>query len=108
MSTIMADPIVLVVDEEQNLVSYCQQSLETANFKVLAANNVNQSLAILVSQPIDLLLVDICVSSQGGFQFLHLARTHQPELVDGEGSQVELQRIGDYQETTEDRKPLAS
>ena len=81
MSTIMADPIVLVVDEEQNLVSYCQQSLETANFKVLAANNVNQSLAILVSQPIDLLLVDICVSSQGGFQFLHLARTHQPEIA---------------------------
>jgi signal transduction histidine kinase/CheY-like chemotaxis protein len=81
MSTIITDPIVLVVDEEQNLASYCQQSLEMANFKVLAANNINQSLAILTSQPIDLLLVDICVSSQGEVQFLHLARTHQPEIA---------------------------
>lgn len=81
MSTIMTDPIVLVVDEEQNVLSFCQESLEKANFRVLVTNDINQTLAILARQPIDLLLVDICVSSLDGFQFLHEARIHQPEIA---------------------------
>jgi signal transduction histidine kinase/CheY-like chemotaxis protein len=77
----MTDPMVLVVDGEQNIVCFCEQGLEKANFKVLTAKDINQSLAILACQPIDLLLVDICIASLESFKFLQLARTNQPEIA---------------------------
>jgi signal transduction histidine kinase len=80
-STIMTDPKVLVVDEKPNIICFCDQCLEKANFKVMTANNVNQSLVILARQPIDLLLVDVRVASLDGFRFLHQARSGQPEIA---------------------------
>jgi signal transduction histidine kinase/CheY-like chemotaxis protein len=77
----MSDPTILVVDEEPNIVELCQRLLEKANFKVLTAGSVDQALAILARQPIDLLLVDICISSSNGYQLLHLAQAHQPEIA---------------------------
>jgi signal transduction histidine kinase/DNA-binding response OmpR family regulator len=77
----MTDPIILVVDEEPNVVRLCQLLLEKANFRVVTAASTSQSLAVLARQPIDLLLVDICVCRSDGFQLLHQAQNHQPEIA---------------------------
>jgi signal transduction histidine kinase/DNA-binding response OmpR family regulator len=77
----MAGPMILVVDEEPNILQLCQLLLEKANFRVITAETTNQSLALLARQPIDLLLVDICVCKSDGYQLLHLAQNHQPEIA---------------------------
>jgi signal transduction histidine kinase/CheY-like chemotaxis protein len=77
----MTDPIILVVDDEPNVVRLCQRLLEKARFQVLTANSQSQALAILARQPIDLLLLDIHMHGLDGFQLLHLAHNHQPELA---------------------------
>lgn len=77
----MSEPLVLVVDDEPNLVRLCRRLLERANFQVITATSSSQALAILASQPLDLLLVDIRMPELDGFQLLSLARRHQPDLA---------------------------
>jgi signal transduction histidine kinase/DNA-binding response OmpR family regulator len=77
----MADPMILVVDEQPNILQLCQLLLEKANFRVITADTTSQSLAILARQPIDLIVVDICLCNSDGFQLLHQAQNHQPEIA---------------------------
>ena len=77
----MTDPIVLVVDDEPDVIRLCQRLLEKARFQVLTANSQSQALAILARQPIDLLLLDVHMPGLDGFQLLHIAHNHQPELA---------------------------
>jgi signal transduction histidine kinase/FixJ family two-component response regulator len=77
----MTDPMILVVDEETDILRLSQLLLEKANFRVVTADTTSQSLAILARQPIELLLVDIGVCKSDGFQLLHQAQNHQPEIA---------------------------
>jgi len=72
---------ILVVDDEPNLVRVCQRFLEKSGYEVIATTNPSQALAILASQSLDLLLVDIRMPGLDGFQLLRLAREHQPEIA---------------------------
>lgn len=77
----MADPIVLVVDDEPNVVRLCQRLLERSNWQVIVATSPSQALAILARQVVDLLLVDMRMPGLDGFQLISLARRHQPDLT---------------------------
>jgi signal transduction histidine kinase len=97
----MTDPVILVVDEVPSIIQFCRQLLEKANFEVMTATSISQSLAILARQPVDLLLADISVSQSEGFQLLRLAQNHQPEIASvimtgfaGVETAVEALRLG--------------
>ena len=76
----LSESIVLVVDDEPNIVRLCRRLLEKANFQVVTATSQAQSLAILASQRVDLLLVEVRMSGLDVFQLISLARRHQPDL----------------------------
>jgi two-component system NtrC family sensor kinase len=77
----MADPAVLVVDDEPGITRLCQRLLERANFSVKAVTDAEKAINFLAQQVVDLLLVDIRMPAIDGFRLIELARKRQPDLA---------------------------
>jgi two-component system, NtrC family, sensor kinase len=77
----VADPIILIVDDEPLLVRLCQRVLEAEGFQVLATTSSGQALDILNHTQVNLLLVDLRMPGLDGFQLAALARHNQPDLA---------------------------
>jgi len=66
---IAGNKIILVVDDEQNTLTFVTYNLEKAGFRILTANNGKAALEILQKEKVDLILSDIMMPEIDGFAF---------------------------------------
>lgn len=76
----LAQPTILVVDDQPELLSGLQLTLEFAGYRVLTALDGHIALTILRRQPVDLVLADIAMPQLNGYQLYEQLRA-DPDLV---------------------------
>ena len=72
---------VLVVDDNQDVRDLVVLFLSSDGFHVFSASNGEDALAILKSNPIDLVLLDVMMPGKSGIQVLSEIRTHSSKTV---------------------------
>ena len=65
---------ILVVDDQPDLLEAISLTLELAGHQVLTAGDGVDALAVLQSQPVDLILADIAMPRMNGYQLYERAR----------------------------------
>lgn len=76
----MSDPRpkrVLVVDDDRDTTELTALVLETAGYSVVQANSGEQGLQRALSEPLDLVLLDINMHSMDGWETLRLLRVDE-------------------------------
>jgi DNA-binding response OmpR family regulator len=72
-------PIVLIVDDDRLLTDMFQQGMTKKGFRVLEANTGASALALLSTQTVQIVVLDITLPDMTGLQVAQtLARTHPP------------------------------
>ncbi|MFQ6100537.1 MAG: response regulator transcription factor [Anaerolineae bacterium] len=71
---------ILVVDDEPRLRDGIRMTLEEAGYRVLLANDGIEALAVLRSQPVDLILADVAMPRMNGYQLYQRMREN-PQWV---------------------------
>lgn len=66
----MSNPKILIVDDELFNVDYLEQELEDQNYELISANNGQEALNRVQSEPPDLVLLDIMMPVIDGFEVL--------------------------------------
>ena len=70
-------PRVLVVDDEPDICSVLGIALETDGFEVDTASDARRALAVLESDPPDVVILDIMMPGMDGFELLGQVRHRQ-------------------------------
>ncbi len=73
-------PIILLVDDDDDLRSVLERVLVRSGFTVLAARDGSQGLKILGSQKVDLMVTDIIMPDVEGVELILKARKERPGL----------------------------
>lgn len=60
-------PIVLVVDDEEEIVELMRDFLEAAGYRVITADDGTSALEALARTPVDCLLLDVMMPGMSGF-----------------------------------------
>jgi two-component system, NtrC family, response regulator HydG len=76
----MAEPRVLVVDDEPDMVDNCARILRRAGHRCLTATDPHRALALLEAERPDLLLTDLKMPEIDGLTLLRRAREMDPAL----------------------------
>jgi DNA-binding NtrC family response regulator len=76
----MAEPRILTVDDEPDMVDNCARILRRAGHRCLTATDPHRALALLESERPDLLLTDLKMPEIDGLALLHRARQLDPAL----------------------------
>ena len=71
---------ILVVDDQPEILDNLELLLEAEGFQVLTARDGIEALALLQSQPVDLILADIAMPRMNGYQ-LHRRVRENPQWV---------------------------
>ena len=71
---------ILVVDDEPNFLDNIRLALEAEGYRVLSAGNGVEALAVLHSQPVNLILADIAMPDMNGYQ-LHERVRERPQWL---------------------------
>jgi two-component system, OmpR family, KDP operon response regulator KdpE len=74
MMTTNKDKTVLVVDDQPGLVRLVRDNLETLNYKVISAAEGSRALDIVENEKPDLVILDIMLPGQDGFQICQRIR----------------------------------
>lgn len=74
------DANILIVDDQPRLLELLSLTLKTAGYQVLTASNGFDALAVLRSQPVDLILADIAMPGMNGYQLYQRIAEH-PQWV---------------------------
>ena len=86
----MAEPRILVVDDEPDMVDNCVRILRRAGHRCLTATDPHRALTLLESERPDLLLTDLKMPGLGGLQVIHTIKRDHPGvavvLLTGHGS----------------------
>ena len=75
---------ILVIDDEPGIRSFISRALSAAGFAVDEAANGHQGLMLALSDPPDLVLLDLCLPDLDGREVLrrlHQERPHQAVIV---------------------------
>lgn len=73
---------VLVVDDDEIILESCRRVLETEGMSVHVAEDAETARTVLEHEaPVDLILTDIKMPGQDGFQLIHQAREACPEIA---------------------------
>ena len=67
-------PYIMVVDDEQTILSLLKRTLEPEGYGVIAADNGRSALALLEEHEPNLIILDIMMPGLDGFQILDLIR----------------------------------
>jgi signal transduction histidine kinase/FixJ family two-component response regulator len=78
---LLRDKIILVLDDDPGVATYCQRILEREHYEVICLMDARQAVGVLKQARVDLLLLDIRMPNMDGFQVMELARAHQPDLA---------------------------
>ena len=74
-------PTVLVVDDEERILSALQRSLRREGYDIVTAESATRALAILGERPIDLVLADQKMPGRSGLELLEAAARLRPEAA---------------------------
>jgi DNA-binding NtrC family response regulator len=75
----MGGSTVLIVEDDPSLRLLCRVNLELEHYHVLEAETMAQAIALVGSEPIDVVLLDLHVGDQLGFALLPYLRESRPE-----------------------------
>jgi two-component system KDP operon response regulator KdpE len=65
-----SDRLVLLVDDDENIRSLLEMSLEMEGFKIITAGNGLEAQKKLADKSPDLIITDLMMPGQGGYEFL--------------------------------------
>jgi DNA-binding NtrC family response regulator len=75
----MGGSTVLIVEDDPSLRLLCRVNLELEHYRVLEAETMAQAIALVGSDPIDVVLLDLHVGEELGFALLPYLRESRPE-----------------------------
>lgn len=73
-----APPTILCVDDEPNILSALRRLFRPHGYRILTADSGAAGLAVLESEPVDLVISDMRMPQMDGAQFLARVRQHWP------------------------------
>ncbi len=90
---------VLIIEDDIFLVELLERKFESEHFKTYRASNVEQARAIITSEPIDIILLDIVLPGTDGFTFLREIKANEkwnktPVIIISNLSQAEDMQKG--------------
>ncbi len=74
------DAKILVVDDEPTVRNLLVRYLNGAGYECLAADSVNSAKKMLAEQEFDLLLIDLKMPGESGFELIHHAKELYPKI----------------------------
>ena len=77
----MGGSTVLIVEDDPSLRLLCRVNLELEHYRVLEAETMAQAIALVGSEPIDVVLLDLHVGEDHGFTLLPYLRESRPEAA---------------------------
>ena len=80
-STVLTQPRILFVDDEQNILSSLRRLFRTHGYQVLTADSGATALDILEKEPVDLVISDMRMPQMDGAQFLERVRERWPDTI---------------------------
>jgi len=72
---------LLLVDDEENILSALKRLLRRDGYSLLTANSAAQGLELLASHPVDVVIADQRMPGMSGVEFLRRVKTLHPETV---------------------------
>jgi two-component system KDP operon response regulator KdpE len=69
---------VLVVEDDPSLRLLCRVNLELEHYRVLEAADLDRATALLMDEPIDVVLLDLHVGDRAGVELVPLIRAERP------------------------------
>ncbi|MGO9830229.1 MAG: response regulator [Myxococcaceae bacterium] len=72
---------VLVVDDEENLLSALERTLRRENYTVVTASEAAEALAVLRQRQVDVVVSDQLMPNMSGLDFLKEVRALHPDVV---------------------------
>ena len=72
---------ILIVDDEVDIQRLVQRYLSKQRFKVLCASSGDEAFPILESQPVDVVVLDVCLPGLSGFELLAQIKQAYPVAV---------------------------
>ena len=78
---LMGGSTVLIVEDDPSLRLLCRVNLELEQYRVLEAETMAQAIALVGSEPIDVVLLDLHVGEDHGFTLLPYLRESRPEAA---------------------------
>jgi DNA-binding response OmpR family regulator len=72
---------VLVVEDDESLRMLCRINLELENYRVLEAETVDRAAALVSTEPIDVVLLDLHVGERHGTELLPVLRAERPDAA---------------------------
>ncbi len=76
-----AGATVLIVEDDPSLRLLCRVNLELEHHEVLEADTLTRAKELLDSDPIDVVLLDLHVGDEHGFELLPYIRTVRPDAA---------------------------
>ncbi len=74
-------PTVLIVDDEERILSALQRSLRREGYEIVTAESAARALAILAERPVDLVLSDQKMPGMSGLELLEEAARLRPDAA---------------------------
>ncbi|MEZ0121727.1 MAG: PAS domain S-box protein [Candidatus Reddybacter sp.] len=103
---------ILIVDDEPALRELTREILTIAGYKVLVAGDGETALAILVNEPIDLMISDIIMPKMTGYELAKIVNKKYPltkiQLASGYSSEQALKEDQEVLHSNILRKPFRS
>lgn len=72
---------LLLVDDEENILSSLKRLLRRDGYRILTANSGQAGLDILASEPVDVIVSDQRMPHMTGVEFLRIAKEHSPDSI---------------------------
>jgi DNA-binding response OmpR family regulator len=76
-----AQPVVLVVDDDEDHVIMLEVALEASGYEVLTAHSVASAGALLASRPVDALVADLTLGDGTALDLFAAAGLHRPRVA---------------------------
>lgn len=77
----MTHPIhILVAEDDAHIRTGLVDTLESEGYRVTAAADGNEALALFEAQAVDLVILDVMMPGKSGFDLCRLMRDHHPDL----------------------------
>lgn len=71
---------ILIVEDDQYNAEYVKEILSGKNVNILVTENGQEAIEISLSQPVDIVLMDIRLPGINGYEVIHQIKQHKPNL----------------------------